>query len=69
MSDPWIYNEYIDHSRLPEDFENMQAAKNLVSLLLAGGEKLIVQTNIRSCGWKPAVMKNLRFIFFFEPEH
>ncbi|MGE4586188.1 MAG: DUF4350 domain-containing protein [Mangrovibacterium sp.] len=37
VGDPWIYNEYIGHSRLPEDFENMQAAKNLVGWLLAGG--------------------------------
>lgn len=39
VGDPWIYNEYIGHSRLPEDFENMQAAKNLVRLLLTGGMK------------------------------
>ncbi|MGV8094025.1 MAG: DUF4350 domain-containing protein [Mangrovibacterium sp.] len=35
VGDPWIYNEYIGHSRLPEDFENMQAAKNLAELLLS----------------------------------
>lgn len=39
VGDPWIYNEYIDHSRLPEDFENMLAAENLVRLLLAGGHR------------------------------
>jgi len=39
IGDPWIYNEYIGHSRLPEVFENMQAAKNLVELLLSGGVK------------------------------
>ncbi len=38
IGDPWIYNEYIGHSRLPESFENMQAAKNLVKLLLSGGK-------------------------------
>lgn len=34
IGDPWIYNEYIDHDRLPESFENRQAAVNLTSLLL-----------------------------------
>lgn len=35
IGDPWIYNEYIGHNRLPEDFENRQAAKNLTELLLS----------------------------------
>lgn len=39
VGDPWIYNEYIGHSRLPEDFENMQAAKNLVRVLLSHAGK------------------------------
>jgi len=34
IGDPWIYNEYIDHDRLPESFDNMQAAENLADLLL-----------------------------------
>ena len=34
IGDPWIYNEYIDHWLLPQDFDNLQAAKNLVKLLL-----------------------------------
>ena len=34
IGDPWIYNEYIDHWLLPDDFENMQAAKNLLAILL-----------------------------------
>jgi len=34
IGDPWIYNEYIDHDRLPESFENRQAAENLADLLL-----------------------------------
>lgn len=34
VGDPWLYNEYIDHSRLPESFENLKAANNLVDLLL-----------------------------------
>lgn len=34
IGDPWIYNEYIDHDRLPESFENRKAAENLTRLLL-----------------------------------
>lgn len=34
VGDPWIYNEYIDHDRLPESFENRKAAVNLTRLLL-----------------------------------
>ena len=34
VGDPWLYNEYIDHLLLPADFQNMDAAKNLVELLL-----------------------------------
>jgi unsaturated rhamnogalacturonyl hydrolase len=35
IGDPWIYNEYIDHDRLPDSFENRKAAKNLTDLLLS----------------------------------
>jgi unsaturated rhamnogalacturonyl hydrolase len=34
IGDPWIYNEYIDHDRLPASFENRKAAENLTDLLL-----------------------------------
>ena len=34
VGDPWIYNEYIDHRRLPEDFQNYEAAENLFKWLL-----------------------------------
>lgn len=34
IGDPWIYNEYIDHDRLPESFENRKAAENLTRILL-----------------------------------
>lgn len=34
VGDPWLYNEYIDHTMLPESFENLKAANNLVDLLL-----------------------------------
>ncbi len=35
IGDPWIYNEYIDHDRLPEDFNNRKAAENLTVWLLS----------------------------------
>jgi unsaturated rhamnogalacturonyl hydrolase len=34
IGDPWIYNEYIDHDRLPVSFENRIAAENLATMLL-----------------------------------
>jgi unsaturated rhamnogalacturonyl hydrolase len=34
VGDPWLYNEYIDHLMLPDDFENLKAARNLVDLLV-----------------------------------
>jgi hypothetical protein len=39
IGDPWIYNEYIDHDRLPESFENRKAAENLTDLLLSYSKK------------------------------
>jgi unsaturated rhamnogalacturonyl hydrolase len=39
IGDPWIYNEYIDHDRLPESFENRKAAENLTDLLLGNVRK------------------------------
>lgn len=35
IGDPWIYNEYIDHERLPRDISNHEAAVNF-SLYLIG---------------------------------
>lgn len=35
VGDPWLYNEYIGHSRLTPDFDNSKAAANLVRLLLS----------------------------------
>jgi unsaturated rhamnogalacturonyl hydrolase len=34
VTDPWIYNEYIDHKYLPESFDNLKAANNLCDYLL-----------------------------------
>jgi unsaturated rhamnogalacturonyl hydrolase len=39
IGDPWIYNEYIDHDRLPESFENRKAAENLTDMLLSYAKK------------------------------
>jgi unsaturated rhamnogalacturonyl hydrolase len=39
IGDPWVYNEYIDHDRLPESFENRKAAENLTELLLGMTKK------------------------------
>jgi unsaturated rhamnogalacturonyl hydrolase len=39
IGDPWIYNEYIDHDRLPESFDNHKAAENLTDLLLTYTKK------------------------------
>lgn len=35
LGDPWIYNEYIGHLRLPQQFENDKAALDWVKWLLA----------------------------------
>ena len=34
VGDPWLYNEYTDHRKLPEAFENDKAAENLFRWLL-----------------------------------
>jgi hypothetical protein len=39
IGDPWIYNEYIDHDRLPESFQNRKVAENLTELLLSKVKK------------------------------
>jgi len=35
IGDPWIYNEYMDHDRLPASFDNRKAAENLTKLLMS----------------------------------
>lgn len=34
LGDPWLYNEYTDGRKLPEDFENYKAAEDLVQWLI-----------------------------------
>jgi unsaturated rhamnogalacturonyl hydrolase len=40
VGDPWFYNEYMDHRRLPEGYDNARAARNLFRWLFSrqGGE-------------------------------
>src|SRR5690606_15495685 len=33
LGDPWLYNEYVDGRKLPAEFQNFQAAQELVSWL------------------------------------
>jgi len=35
VGDPWLYNEYMDTRRLPVDYENAKAGKNLFEWLLS----------------------------------
>ena len=35
VGDPWLYNEYIDNRKLPDDFDNFKAAENLFGWLLS----------------------------------
>ena len=34
LGDPWIYNEYVDGRKLPADYENYQAAEDMVHWLI-----------------------------------
>jgi len=46
IGDPWIYNEYIDHDRLPESFMNRKAAENLAEMLIGYTGKPVVRREI-----------------------
>jgi len=35
VGDPWFYNEYMDHRKLPGEFDNSRAARNLFEWLLS----------------------------------
>lgn len=39
VGDPWLYNEYTDGRKLPADFQNFQAARDLSAWLLAQARK------------------------------
>jgi unsaturated rhamnogalacturonyl hydrolase len=34
VGDPWLYNEYVDGRKLPPDFDNSKAAKDLARWLI-----------------------------------
>ena len=37
VGDPWLYNEYVDGRKIPAQYENFKAAKELASWLLKQG--------------------------------
>lgn len=39
IGDPWLYNEYVDNRRLPAEFENWNAARDLAHWLIANSRK------------------------------
>jgi ketosteroid isomerase-like protein len=39
LGDPWLYNEYVDGKKLPADFDNFNAARDLAGWLLQSPEK------------------------------
>jgi len=39
VGDPWIYNEYVDGRKLPAEYENYNAAEDLVKWLLMNSKK------------------------------
>lgn len=39
VGDPWLYNEYMDHRRLPEGYDNARAAENLFRWLLSVSDR------------------------------
>jgi unsaturated rhamnogalacturonyl hydrolase len=38
VGDPWFYNEYTDGRKLPSEYQNYQAAEDLVTWLLSKTE-------------------------------
>jgi unsaturated rhamnogalacturonyl hydrolase len=38
VGDPWLYNEYMNTRRLPDEYENAKAGKNLFQWLLRNSE-------------------------------
>lgn len=36
ISDPWVYNEYIYHTLLPDNYDNASPAERIVERLLGG---------------------------------
>ena len=34
VGDPWLYNEYVNGRKLPADYDNYKAAKDLVNWII-----------------------------------
>jgi len=47
LGDPWIYNEYFDHRRLPADCDNDRAAEQFVRWLLSWNKETVDETGRR----------------------
>ena len=39
LGDPWLYNEYLDGRKIPAEFQNFQAGRNLARWLLSESGK------------------------------
>jgi len=63
IGDPWIYNEYFDHDRLPESFENRKAAENLTEMLIGyTGKPIVIQTVTKERTMEAMVLANKYFM-------
>jgi|WetSurMetagenome_2_1015567.scaffolds.fasta_scaffold00015_97 unsaturated rhamnogalacturonyl hydrolase len=63
IGDPWIYNEYIDHDRLPESFENRKAAENLTDMLISNsGKQIVLQTVSKEKTMDAMILANKYFM-------
>lgn len=63
IGDPWIYNEYIDHDRLPDSFNNRKAAENLVDMLIGyTGKPVILQRLSKEKSLDALVLANKYFM-------
>jgi unsaturated rhamnogalacturonyl hydrolase len=39
LGDPWLYNEYVDGRKLPLEYENFKAARDLVEWIASQKKK------------------------------
>ncbi|HRW86644.1 MAG TPA: DUF4350 domain-containing protein [Bacteroidales bacterium] len=63
IGDPWIYNEYIDHDRLPDSFQNRKAAENLTDMLLGyTGKPIVLQEVSKDETMEAMVLANKYFM-------
>jgi unsaturated rhamnogalacturonyl hydrolase len=45
VGDPWLYNEYFDSRKLPAEYENAKAGKNLFQWLLSNAQPTVFLSN------------------------